>query len=76
MYFCVCERLLTGEPSGTPQQSGRLSGDASRVAEPQRGDGPAANYAERAGDGVGSRQHSRQQRGHADNLQPGEIYQI
>lgn len=72
----MCDCLLTGEPSGTPQPSGRLSGHASHIAEPQRGGGASANHAERAGDGSGSRQHPWQQRGHANNLQPGENRQV
>lgn len=70
--FSACECLLTGEPSGPLQPSGRLSGHAAHIAEPQRGGGASADHAERAGDGSGSRQHSRQQCGHAYNVQPGE----
>lgn len=66
--------FVTGEPGRSPQQSRGLGRNASGVSEPQRCDGPSADNAERAGDGFGSRQHSRQQRCHSNNLKPGQSF--
>lgn len=63
--------FVPGESSGGPQQNDGLSGDAPGVSGPQRGDGPPAYHAERAGHGSGSGQYPRKQRRHSNDIQPG-----
>lgn len=54
--FCLF--LGLGESSRGPQQNDGLRGDAPGVPGSQRGHGPAAYHAERAGHGTGPGQHA------------------